>query len=84
LPNVENEEEDVNLISNFMPDSISLNIPMEADDLDRFMHADDENNIEYTDALLQDVDDLLCTMPLDEVAEEVAQNADNSSAAQAD
>ena len=57
---------------------------MEADDLDRFMHADDENNIEYTDALLQDVDDLLCTMPLDEVAEEVAQNADNSSAAQAD
>ena len=83
LPSIENEAEDINLISNFMPDLRSLHIPMEADDLDRFVHADDKNNIECTEVLSQDVDGLLCTMSLDEVTED-AQNADGFSATQMD
>ena len=81
LPNEINKEDElIDLFANLMPNFGPLNIKIETDELDKFVHANDENNLEFTKAILEDVDDLLNA----EDADDINKNNDDSSATQAD
>ncbi|KAI6648197.1 hypothetical protein LOD99_12006 [Oopsacas minuta] len=55
-------DEEVDAMSDVLQRFRSLNFVIEGDELNEFMHVDDENNEEYSQAMLDDVNEVLTTI----------------------
>ena len=54
----EDDEEFNDMFTNLIQDLASLNINVTEDEMNRFLNADNENNLEYVKAILEDANDL--------------------------
>ena len=66
---MEDECNDTDIEDEVMNAFETLNLNIESSELDEFVHADDENNEMFAAAVLEDVEELLKTMNVSEIAE---------------